>query len=110
MTIPVLLGMFDDEPPAIRMAPAPSAIEARRDGHRVGRAVGTTLRDRYVALLRANGPLTDHEAGAALGALSTTVGARRMELMDARPGCIVAVGRVKVGRASRVRWALAETA
>lgn len=84
---------------------APSAIEARRDGHRVVRARGVTLRDRYVALLRANGPLSDHEAGALLGVLSTTAGARRLELMAADPGCIEAVGRVaSAGGASRTRW------
>lgn len=83
---------------------SPSAVQARRSGHRVGQRMGETLRARYVAFLQAHGPCSDHEAAAVLGVLSTTVGARRKELMDADPTCIEAVGRVKAGAASRTRW------
>lgn len=86
---------------------SPLAIQARRSGLAEGRRLGATLRERYVDLLKAHGPLTDHEAGALLGALSTTVGARRKELMAALPSCIEAVERVVVpaaSRASRTRW------
>ena len=84
---------------------APSAVQARRSGHRIGREKGPTLRALYVALLKADPEgLTDHQAALVLGVLSTTVGARRKELMDADPTCIESVGRVRVGAASRTRW------
>lgn len=83
----------------------PSAVQARRYGHRIGREKGPTLRALYVALLKADPEgLTDHQAALVLGVLSTTVGARRKELMHADPTCIEAVGRVKAGAASRTRW------
>lgn len=71
----------------------PSAVVSRRSGLRRARQVGETLRERYVALLQKRGPLSDHDAAAALGVLSTTVGARRIELMAADPGCIESAGR-----------------
>lgn len=83
----------------------PSAVVSRRSGLRRARQVGETLRDRYKALLQASGPLSDHEAAAVLNVLSTTVGARRKELMDAIPGCIEAVGRMAQPHGvSRTRW------
>lgn len=88
----------------------PSAIEARRSGLRVGRRLGETLREKYLAVLRANpAGVTDHQAAALLGVLSTTVGARRQELIEADPEhpCIVAVGRVRVGDRSRAVWRMA---
>jgi hypothetical protein len=71
----------------------PAAVRSRRSGLRRARRVGETLRERYAQLLRDRGPLSDHDAAAALGVLSTTVGARRSELMAARPGCIESAGR-----------------
>jgi hypothetical protein len=86
----------------------PSAVEARRSGHAEGRRRGPTLRARYLALLEATPlGLTDHQAGMVLDALSTTIGARRMEIMDAEPGRIVSKGRVVAGRTSRTIWGLA---
>lgn len=87
---------------------APSAVQARRSGHRVGLAQAPTLQARYKALL-ASFPcgLTDHAAAAHLGVLSTTVGARRIELIESGVP-IVAVGRVKAGRASRCVWRLVQ--
>lgn len=71
----------------------PSAVVSRRSGLRRAREVGQTLRERYRALLRERGPMSDHDAAAVLGVLSTTVGARRIELMAADPGCIESAGR-----------------
>lgn len=83
----------------------PSAVVSRRSGLRRARQIGETLRERYVALLRERGPLSDHDAAAVLGVLSTTVGARRKELMDAQPGCIEAIGRVRQAYGvSRTAW------
>ena len=89
----------------------PSAAVSRRSGLRRARQVGETLRERYVALLRERGPLSDHDAADALGVLSTTVGARRLELMAAMPGCIESVGRQPQAHGvSRTvwRWVIAE--
>lgn len=84
----------------------PTAASARLSGLRSARRTGQTLREQYAALLRERGPLSDHEAGAILGKLSTTIGARRLELMAADPGCIEPVGRVAVdgGGTSRTSW------
>jgi hypothetical protein len=111
MTTPCLPGMFSDPEPA-PMESHPALNEpaiARTSGrHRAGE-IGGTLRDRYRELLIAEGPLTDHAAAARMGVLSTTVGARRLELMEELPGCIEAVGRERMvfaqGRAvSRTTW------
>ncbi len=84
----------------------PAAVQARRSGLRRARQMGETLRARYRALLEAHADgFTDHEAGAQLGVLSTTAGARRLEWMAASPGCIEAAGRVAVPcGTSRTRW------
>ena len=73
---------------------SPSAVVRRRSGRRRARQAGQTPRERARALLQARGPLSDHDAAAVLGVLSTTVGARRLELMAADPGCIESAGRV----------------
>lgn len=87
----------------------PSAVESRRSGLRRARQTGETLRERYLALLEAHPEgLTDHDAAARLGVLSTTAGARRLELMAARPGLIEACGRVaQPNTVSRTRWRVA---
>jgi hypothetical protein len=87
----------------------PSAVVSRRSGLRRARQTGATLRDLYLALLEAHPQgLTDHEAAALLGVLSTTAGARRGELMAARPGLIEACGRVaQPHMVSRTVWRLA---
>lgn len=82
----------------------PAAASARLSGLRSARRTGQTLRERYKSLLRERGPFSDHEAGSLLGKLSTTIGARRLELMAADPGCIEPVGRVVVGDRSRAVW------
>ena len=83
----------------------PSAVVSRRSGLRRARQMGETLRERYATLLRDRGPLSDHEAAAVLGVLSTTVGARRLELMAAAPGCIESVGRKpQPNGVSRTSW------
>lgn len=83
----------------------PSAVVSRRSGLRRAREVGQTLRERYAALLRERGPLSDHDAAAVLGVLSTTVGARRLELMAADPGCIESAGRApQPYGVSRTTW------
>ena len=86
---------------------------SRSSGRRRGATMGSTLRERYRELLIARGPLSDHEAGAALNVLSTTAGARRLEWMAAVPGCIESAGRARAEFASgrgtsrtRWRWAL----
>lgn len=87
----------------------PAAVEARRSGLRRARQTGETLRERYLALLEAHPDgLTDHDAAARLGVLSTTAGARRLELMAARPGLIETAGRVaQPHTVSRTVWRLA---
>lgn len=68
------------------------------------------MRALYVAMLQAHPlGLSDHAAAALIGGsvLSTTVGARRIELIEAGVP-IVAVGRVKVGKASRCVWRLVQ--
>lgn len=83
----------------------PSAVASRRSGLRAARQTAPTLRERYTALLRERGALSDHEAAALLGKLSTTIGARRIELMDADPGCIEPAGRLMgPGGVSRTAW------
>jgi hypothetical protein len=88
----------------------PSAVVSRRSGLRRARHAGETLRERYLALL-AKYPdgLTDQDAASLLGPhmLSTTVGARRKELMTAQPGLIESCGRVtQPNTVSRTKWKL----
>ncbi len=89
----------------------PAAVVARRSGLRRARKSGETLRARYLALLeRYPDGLTDQDAALLLGPqmLSTTVGARRGELMASRPGLIEAAGRVaQPNTVSRTVWKIA---
>lgn len=103
------LPLFDDVAPVEAEPALHDAAIARRSGRRRAAERGATLRDRYRALLMAEGPLTDHAAAARLGVLSTTVGARRIEWMTEVPGCIESAGRERVafsqGRGvSRTTW------
>lgn len=104
--MPVLPGMFSDEPTPVApsaVSMAPSAVEARRSG-RV-RAVGavTASMARYRDALREHGPCTDQELERRSGIPLSAICARRNDWHDADPDAVVAVDRVTQ------RWASGRT-
>lgn len=107
MTTPCLPGMFSDAPIAPqRVTVAPVVREARKSG-RASVAVGPTMlayRDMLIRL----GPATDAKVAECLGwGVSSCCGRRgdwNATVPKDRP-LVVAVDRVKVGKATQCRWA-----
>jgi hypothetical protein len=102
------LPLFDQPPPRVTMSP--SAIEARRSGHRRARSQHGQCA-RYLAALRAHGPASDHRIAAILGWGLNVVNARRNDCRDE----VEAKGRERIdygsGRpTSRTLWSVKEPA
>jgi hypothetical protein len=108
MSTPCLPGLFDagDAPVAPqRVTVQPIAREARASGRRCV-SVGATMLEYRDALI-AHGPATDPFIAEVLGwGVSSCCGRRGdwNELAPTESPYVVAVDRVKVGKASQARW------
>lgn len=107
MTTPVLPGMFSDAPfTPQEVLVSPIAREARASG-RAAVSVGPAMLSYRDALI-AYGPATDEEIAARLGwGVSSACGRRgdwNATVPEDRP-LVVAVDRVRAGKATRARWA-----
>lgn len=107
MTTPCLPGLFSDDAPRAPQSVTvpPIAREARESGRRSVDLAPSMLA--YRDALIAHGPATDEQIAAELGWKPTSCCGRRgdwNEIAPAEAPYVVAVDRVKVGRASQARW------
>lgn len=80
-------------PPSVTVSPA--AIQARRSGRQRAQACITESMAAYRDALIQHGPCTDQQLVECSGLPLSSINARRNDLLAYRPGCIVAVDRVR---------------